>query len=116
MKPRSLGPALLLACLALAACSREPAAPAVAAPPPAPTQAWGDFVNAYIEDYLRAQPFSAVDMGRHEFDGKAPDWSKAGLAKEVARLKRARDEAQRYPAELLERRAALRARLSRRRA
>jgi hypothetical protein len=101
MKTRSLGPALLLACLALAACSREPAAPAAAVPPPAPTQAWGDFVNAYIEDYLRAQPFSAVDMGRHEFDGQAPDWSKEGFSKEVARLKRARDEALRYPADSL---------------
>jgi hypothetical protein len=95
---RSLGSSLLLILLALAAaCSREPAAPAAPAAPPAPTQSWGDFANAYIEEYLRAQPFSAVDAGRHEFDGQAPDWSKAGIATEVERLKHARAEALKYP-------------------
>ena len=100
MKQRSLGTGLLLVCLALAAgCAREPAAPPAA--PPAPVQAWADFANAYLEDYFKAQPFSAVDAGRHEFDGLAPDWSAAGISKEIERLKRSRAEAQKYPASSL---------------
>jgi hypothetical protein len=92
MKERHL--AFLAGLLLLAACSREPAAPAAA--PPAPAKPWSEFIAAYIEDYFRAQPFSAVDAGRHEFDGQAPDWSKEGIAKEIARLKSARGEAQKY--------------------
>jgi hypothetical protein len=102
MTTRQFGSALLIVSIALAAaCSREPAAPAAPAAPPAPTQAWSDFASGYIEEYFKAQPFSAVDAGRHEFDGQAPDWSREGIAKEVARLKAARDAANAYPASAL---------------
>jgi hypothetical protein len=90
--------ALLAALLLLAACSREPAAPVAATAPAAPAKPWAEFTAAYIEDYFRARPFSAVDAGRHEFDGQAPDWSAEGIAKEVSRLKAARAEAAKYDA------------------
>ncbi len=88
--------ALLLTLLVLAACSREPAAPEAATAPAAPAKPWAEFTAAYIEDYFRARPFSAVDAGRHEFDGQAPDWSAEGIATEISRLKAARAEAEKY--------------------
>jgi hypothetical protein len=91
-------PALLAAALLLAACSREPAAPTAATAPAAPAKPWAEFTAAYIEENFRARPFSAVDAGRHEFDGQAPDWSAEGIAKEVSRLKAARAEAEKYDA------------------
>ncbi len=48
---------------------------------------WDGFVNRFIEDSLKANPFQGVDAGRHEFDGKAPDWSTQGIADEITRLK-----------------------------
>ncbi|MGH8538605.1 MAG: DUF885 family protein [Gammaproteobacteria bacterium] len=43
---------------------------------------WDAFVNRFIEDYLVTHPDVAVRAGRHEFDGKLPDWSPAALKKE----------------------------------
>jgi hypothetical protein len=87
---------VLIATLLVVACSREPP------PPPANTAAakpaqWDGFVNRFIEDSLAANPFLAVDAGRHEFDGKVPDWSAQGLANEVKRLNAARAEAEAFP-------------------
>ncbi len=45
-----------------------------------------EFAARFIEDYLRANPFFAVQAGRHEYDGQMPDCSAAGIAAEVARL------------------------------
>ena len=44
----------------------------------------------YLEAYFGAHPDIAVSAGRHEFDGKLPDFSSAGLDKEAARLHAAR--------------------------
>jgi hypothetical protein len=56
-------------------------------------EAWDTFVHQYIEDFLAAHPAKAVSDGRHEFDGLLPDWSAEGIAREIARLHRAREEA-----------------------
>ena len=77
----------LLLCLVLAGCSREPAA----APESAGGGSWPSLRDALIEEYLAAQPAFAVYQGRHEFDGRLPDWSAGGLRAEVARLHAARD-------------------------
>lgn len=58
-----------------------------------PAEAWGRFVNQYIEDYFSAHPAFAVVQGRHEFDGQLPDWSAQGLAGEIVRLHQAREDA-----------------------
>ena len=42
---------------------------------------WDAFVNRFIENYLVTHPDVAVRAGRHEFDGKLPDWSPAALKK-----------------------------------
>jgi len=91
---RLLSPALLATAL-LAGCGQSAKAPAPApTPPPAASAqaAWPDIANRFVEDYFKAQPFFAVQSGRHEFDGQMPDLSAAGIAHEVARLQAARKE------------------------
>jgi hypothetical protein len=58
--------------------------------PSAESAAWHAFVSQYVEDTFKAQPFFAAQAGRHEFDGKMPDWSAAGIATEIARLRATR--------------------------
>ena len=89
---RTAGFALMLLCW-LAACSAPapPAPPAVAA---APADPWPEFSARFLEEYFRANPFFAVEAGRHEFDGQMPDFSAAGIASQVALLKRLRSQAQ----------------------
>jgi uncharacterized protein (DUF885 family) len=57
--------------------------------------AWATTRDALIEEYLKTQPAFAVYQGRHEFDGRLPDWSADGIAAEVKRLRAARDRATR---------------------
>ena len=52
---------------------------------------WADFVEAFITETFTAHPHQGVNAGRHEFDGKMPDMSAAGLQRETARLHLARD-------------------------
>jgi len=55
--------------------------------------AWDTYVEQFLSDYFVANPTFAVLQGKHEFDGKFPDWSEAGLQKEIARLKSERERA-----------------------
>src|SRR5947207_15812560 len=80
----------LLPSLALAsACrpSQRPRATASAA------ETWDAFVDRFLEAHFAANPGFAVFEGRHEYDGKLPDWSEAGIRREVARLRTAHDSA-----------------------
>ena len=43
--------------------------------------AWDVFAGQFIESYLSIHPPFAANAGRHEFDGKLPDWSPTGLIK-----------------------------------
>ena len=54
---------------------------------------WDAYVEQYITDYFTANPHFAVYQGRHEFDGKLPDWTPEGLSKEITRLKSEREKA-----------------------
>jgi uncharacterized protein (DUF885 family) len=58
--------------------------PAVAA---GDTAGWSPFASAFLERYYAANPDFAVVQGRHEFDGRLPDWTAAGIAREVSRLR-----------------------------
>ncbi len=58
---------------------------------------WDVFVSGFIETYFEANPLFAVYQGRHEFDGRFPDWSEAGLQKWARRLHRLRDSAAAFP-------------------
>jgi hypothetical protein len=55
------------------------------------SKAWDSYVNEFIEAYFVAHPDFAVRQGRHEFDGKLPDWSAEGIASEGKRLHAAKD-------------------------
>jgi uncharacterized protein (DUF885 family) len=70
------------------------------APKTASSPEWDAFVASYLEAYFAAHPDIAVNEGRHDFDGKLPDFSHAGLDKEAARLHSARDLAASFTANL----------------
>lgn len=53
---------------------------------------WNAYVQGYLDAYFVAHPDYAVVEGRHEFDGKLPDFSSQGLAREIARLHAARQQ------------------------
>jgi len=53
-------------------------APAAVASAPA-EQGWSAFRDAFLEAYFRHDPTFAVYQGRHDFDGRLPDLSEAGL-------------------------------------
>lgn len=40
---------------------------------------WADFQNAFIERAFELDPTFGAGQGRHEYDGRLPDWSEAGL-------------------------------------
>lgn len=60
---------------------------------PAESEQWNAFVEAFIDSHFSAHPDRAVHAGRHEYDGKLPDWSRDGLQRETARLRTERDKA-----------------------
>ncbi len=54
---------------------------------------WPDFQNRFVEQSFAIDPAFAAYQGRHEFDGKLPDWSEEGIAAEIAFLKSSIEEA-----------------------
>jgi hypothetical protein len=56
------------------------------APQPTRSADWDKYVADYLEAYFAVHPEIAVVEGRHEFDGKLPDFSKAAFDKEIASL------------------------------
>jgi hypothetical protein len=77
--------------LALASCQHS------ARQPTPEDGSWDGFVENYLERHFAANPSEAVAAGRHEWDGKLPDWSKEGLAREIARLKAEKARALAFP-------------------
>ena len=82
----------LFALLLLTACRT--------APGPAASPEWDKYVTAYLDAYFTVHPDIAVGNGRHEFDGKLPDFSHAALDQEVARLHSERARAASFGKEL----------------
>ncbi len=67
-----------------------------ALPDSAGAAAWDDYVAALLESEFEADPPTAVWAGRHEFDGRLPDLSRAGIDNEIRRLRMQRDRALRF--------------------
>lgn len=66
--------------LALAGASPIPAAQRAATTAAAPmARDWPAFRDAFVEGWFRIDPSEAIYQGRHDFDGRLPDWSEAGL-------------------------------------
>jgi hypothetical protein len=66
-------------------------------------KSWDTYVNGFLEAYFVARPDFAVRAGRHEFDGKLPDWSAEGIANEIKRLRAEKDRVSRFKNGLNER-------------
>jgi uncharacterized protein (DUF885 family) len=77
---RSLLAAASAAALLLAGCASTSSSNESRAKAPAPAPAWSAFSQSFIDGYFRISPAFAVNQGRHEFDGRLPDWSETGLA------------------------------------
>jgi len=58
---------------------------------------WDVFAGQFIESYLSMHPSFAANAGRHEFDGRLPDWSPVGLSKQKQWLESERQLAIQYP-------------------
>jgi uncharacterized protein (DUF885 family) len=66
---------------------------------------WDRAVARLLEEYFETNPVFAAGAGRHEFDGRLPDWSPEGLASEGVWLRRQRAHIEGFdPARLDERR------------
>jgi hypothetical protein len=98
MKTRFKLTAGAVACLAIVACAGTPHR--VETPETAQAD-WPQHIAAYQEAYFAANPAFAVMQGRHEFDGKLPDWSAAGVQREIDWLKDQRQRTEEFPAAAL---------------
>ncbi|HEV7698709.1 MAG TPA: DUF885 family protein, partial [Pyrinomonadaceae bacterium] len=85
---------VLIALLMFAAACQQPAANSQPANTGTAAKAdWDGYVDHFLNDYFAANPTTAVYQGKHEYDGKFPDWSDDGIKKEIARLKSEREKA-----------------------
>ncbi len=57
---------------------------------------WPAFVANYLDGYFAHRPDLAVMAGRHEFDGRLPNWSREGMALMVHFLKEQRAAAEKF--------------------
>lgn len=63
---------------------------------------WSALVSEFLASTFDARPDIAVWAGRHEHDGRIPDWSPAGLVRERARLEDWRARASAFAPESLD--------------
>ncbi len=63
---------------------------------------WDSFQREFIEGLFEVDPASAVQAGRHDFDGRLPDWSSEGMASAAAFLKRSRERATAFQTDRLD--------------
>jgi len=84
---RAVGRSIVAALLAVTGLSAPASAPAQRAATSAPDAAFAKFVGEFLEGYFAEDPAFAVYQGRHDFDGRLPDWSDAGLKRGAAFLK-----------------------------
>lgn len=57
---------------------------------------WATFQNHFIDQYFELNPTFAAYQGRHEFDGRLPDWTEAGLAAQKDFLRTAIQDAEAF--------------------
>lgn len=68
--------------LVIAGCQKPKADQPAASAKPLPTGSWASFRDGFIDQLFQLDPSFAVYQGKHEFDGKLPDWSDAGLKRQ----------------------------------
>ncbi|WP_227339694.1 DUF885 domain-containing protein [Sphingopyxis sp. P8] len=52
-------------------------------------KSWNAFRDTFLKGYFPLNPTFAVYQGKHDFDGRLPDWSPEGLEKQAAFLEQA---------------------------
>lgn len=57
---------------------------------------WSRFVRSFLEEYFDHSPTFASNAGRHEFDGRLPDWSGDGLRRKIEWLREQRAAAEAF--------------------
>jgi hypothetical protein len=57
---------------------------------------WSRFVRSFLEEYFDHSPTFASNAGRHEFDGRLPDWSSDGLRRKIEWLREQRAAAEAF--------------------
>lgn len=62
------------------------------------TQSWPAFRDGFVERLFQLDPYFAVYQGRHEYDGRLPDWSEAGLKVQAEFLSGAIEKARSFDA------------------
>ncbi len=67
-------------------------------------QSWDSYVNDFLEAYFVARPDFAVRAGRHEFDGRLPDYTPEGIANEIRRLRAEKERVAKFEKSNLEER------------
>lgn len=61
---------------------------------PGPSADWTAFQTRFVERYFELSPTFAAGQGRHEFDGRLPDWSEEGIAAQIEFLRSSIEEAE----------------------
>ena len=57
---------------------------------------WSRVVTSFLEEYFELHPTFAAGAGRHEHDGRLPDWSSGGLACQIAWMREQRERVQAF--------------------
>ncbi len=57
---------------------------------------WTAFQNRFIQGAFEQNPTFAAYQGKHEFDGRLPDWTEEGIAAQIAFLKTSIDQAEAF--------------------
>jgi hypothetical protein len=66
------------------------------------SQEFAQFVSGFIEARMKRDPYFAVQAGRHEFDGRMPQWSRAAIDADIAELREFKAAIARLDASLLD--------------
>jgi len=94
------GASVALTCILMIGCGQNESPVPTRTPPAAAAAAanaaWPRFVQDFIEAYFSANPTFAVKAGRHEFDGRLPDWRSSAIEQEIQRLEALRRRAQTF--------------------
>jgi Bacterial protein of unknown function (DUF885) len=85
---------VVLVAVLLGGCGTTPAPPAGSPAQTAGSVEWTKYLREFQNAYFARNPSFAVQQGRHEYDGRLPDWSAAGIHTEVQWLHAQRTQAQ----------------------
>ncbi len=94
---RRLARAFVVLCAVLTVgCSTTSAPPTSGAPQSADSAEWTKHVREFENRYFALNPQFAVQQGRHEYDGRLPDWTAAGIHTEAQWLHGQRTQAEMF--------------------